>query len=107
MGTWKRRSQLPEHRPLVGGVVWRSQANAWSSEKEQRIEIVSEESHQVPPGPALPNSVYSEGSFPGKIRQLLRRLHCHPTLQLCRHDLIGDFPPCFSQFSVLLSPSCG
>ena len=44
---------------LFRSVVWCPQANAWWSEKEQRVEIISEEIHQAPPGPAMPNSVYS------------------------------------------------
>ena len=54
-----RRAQLLELRYLFGGVVWRPQANARWTEKEQRIEVISEETHQAPAGPALPNSVYS------------------------------------------------
>ena len=38
---------------MFGGVVWRPQANARWTEKEQRIEIISEETHQAPVGPAL------------------------------------------------------
>ena len=37
-----------DHRQTPGGL-----------KKEQRIEIISEETHQTPAGPALPNSVYS------------------------------------------------
>ena len=127
MGTWKRRPQLPEHRllNLFGGVVWRPQANVWWSEKEQRIEIISEETHQAPWPCVAKLSILKHmiwGVLPcdiwtalrvhslGKSDNSWKTTPLPSTLQLCRRGMTlleTLHHACLEKFSVLLSPSCG
>ena len=110
MGTWKRRPQLPEHRLLVGGVVWRPQANEKSKESKSfrkkltkrplalRCQTQYTEAHDLE-GIAMRYLDCPEGSLPSRIRQLLEddSTAIDPAVVQTWHDLIGDSPPCFSR----------
>ena len=90
------------------------QTPAWWPEKEQRIEIISEETHQAPlalrcqtqytqahdlGGIAMRYLDCLDGSFPWKIRQLLEddSTAIDPAVVQTWHDLTGDSPPCLSR----------
>ena len=109
-GNMEEAASVPEHRLLV----WRcGLVTTWWSEKEQRIEIISEET-----GSAMPNSVTQahdlggiamryldchEGSFLGKSDNSWKPTPLPSTLQLCRlgttlleklHMLFSRNPSC-------------
>ena len=58
MGIWKRRPQLREPQLRVWRCGLLTTGKLQVTEKEQRIESLSKETHLTPAGSALPNSVY-------------------------------------------------
>ena len=77
------------HIYLFGGVVWQPQANAWWSEKEQRIEYT--QAHDLG-GIAMRYLDRPESLFPWKIPQLLENASSaiDPAVARTWHDLIRD-----------------